>query len=123
MAKPAAPAVVRIIVASANTRGVVCSLASSVGGRTQKHHAALFERATLSLNSSSTSDAVYSSEQTRALAIFGLDRPGDAVSIKQRYKELVKRYHPDAKGADASSDEKIKDVNQAYKVLMDFIGS
>ena len=74
-------------------------------------------------NSSSSSDAVYSSEQTRALAIFGLDRPGDAVSIKQRYKELVKRYHPDAKGADASSDEKIKDVNQAYKVLMDFIGS
>lgn len=66
-------------------------------------------------------DAVYSSEQTRALAIFGLDRPGDAANIKQRYKELVKRYHPDAKGVDANSDEKIKDVNQAYKVLMDFI--
>ena len=74
-------------------------------------------------DNSSSSDIKYSSDQTRALAIFGLDRPGDAVSIKQRYKELVKRYHPDAKGADASSDEKIKDVNQAYKILMDFIGS
>ena len=63
----------------------------------------------------------YSSEQAHALAIFGLQRPGDAANIKQRYKELVKRYHPDAKGLDVNSDEKIKDVNQAYKILIDFI--
>lgn len=67
--------------------------------------------------------SIYSSEQARALAIFGLERPGDAANIKQRYKKLVKRYHPDTKGLHVSSDEKIKDVNQAYKTLLDFVTS
>jgi len=70
-----------------------------------------------------SNENIYSSEQVRALAIFGLERPGDAANIKQRYKELVKRFHPDAKGLGESSDEKIKDVNQAYKTLLDFIAS
>ena len=69
----------------------------------------------------SANEFIYSSEQFRALAIFGLERPGNISNIKQRYKELVKRYHPDAKGLDANSDEKIKDVNQAYKILIDFL--
>ena len=69
----------------------------------------------------SANEPIYSSEQFRALAIFGLERPGNISNIKQRYKELVKRYHPDAKGLDANSDEKIKDVNQAYKILIDFL--
>jgi len=69
----------------------------------------------------SAKETIYSSEQFRALAIFGLERPGNISNIKQRYKELVKRYHPDAKGLDANSDEKIKDVNQAYKILIDFL--
>ena len=69
----------------------------------------------------SANEIIYSSEQFRALAIFGLERPGNISNIKQRYKELVKRYHPDAKGLDGNSDEKIKDVNQAYKILIDFL--
>ena len=71
----------------------------------------------------SSNEAVYNSEQAHALTIFGLERPGDAKNIKQRYKKLVKQYHPDAKGLDEKSDDKIKDVNQAYKVLIDFITS
>jgi hypothetical protein len=71
----------------------------------------------------SLNETIYSSEQVRALAIFGLKRPGNAANIKQRYKELVKRYHPDTKGLDVNSDEIIKDVNQAYKILTDFITS
>ncbi len=67
-------------------------------------------------------DPGYNSEQRRALIIFDLERPGDVESIKQRYKELVKRHHPDAKGAVSGSDERIKDVNEAYRVLMAFVG-
>jgi hypothetical protein len=71
----------------------------------------------------SSNEIIYSSEQARALTIFGLDRPGDATNIKQRYKELVKRHHPDANRLGMNSDEKIKDVNKAYEILIDFIAS
>jgi hypothetical protein len=65
-------------------------------------------------------------EQRNALAVFSLDGPLTAEGVKQRYKELVKRYHPDTAAQatgpdDAPSDEKIKAVNQAYKVLLDFL--
>jgi hypothetical protein len=70
-----------------------------------------------------TNKNIYSSELAHALAIFGLKQPGDAANIKQRYKELVKRFHPDTNGLDINSDERIKDINQAYKILIDFFAS
>lgn len=73
-------------------------------------------------SSSRPAEPGISPEQQRALTIFEIDRPGDIDSIKHRYKELVKRYHPDAKGATSGSDEKMKDVNEAYKILVDFAG-
>jgi len=65
-------------------------------------------------------------EQRNALEVFGLSIPVDADTVKQRYKELVKRYHPDAVQHESvesksSSDEKIKEVNQAYRVLLEFL--
>jgi hypothetical protein len=75
------------------------------------------------INSHSANETIYNSEQIHALAIFGLERPGDTESIKQRYKKLVKQYHPDTKGLEENSDEKIKDVNQAYKILIDYTTS
>ena len=38
--------------------------------------------------------------------------------IKARYKELVKRLHPDANGGDRSSETRLQDVIVAYKTLM-----
>ncbi len=65
-------------------------------------------------------------EQRKALAVFCLNGPFSADNVKQRYKELVKRYHPDAAthGSEPAadvSDDKIKEVNQAYHVLLDFL--
>lgn len=37
--------------------------------------------------------------------------------IKSRYKELVKRHHPDANGGDRSSEERLRQIIQAYKFL------
>ena len=65
-------------------------------------------------------DPGFTAEQRRALAVFDLERPGDVETIKQRYKELLKRYHPDAKGATAASAAQIKAVNAAYNTLMKF---
>ena len=36
---------------------------------------------------------------------------------KARFKELVKRHHPDANGGDRSSEERLVEVIQAYNYL------
>jgi DnaJ domain len=53
----------------------------------------------------------------RALDSLGLDDTADAHSIKARYKELVKRLHPDANGGDRSSEDKLREIIRAYKYL------
>ncbi|MFZ0695495.1 MAG: DnaJ domain-containing protein, partial [Alphaproteobacteria bacterium] len=37
--------------------------------------------------------------------------------IKARYKELVKRHHPDTHGGDKAAEEKLKLINEAYGIL------
>ncbi|MCX7373593.1 MAG: DnaJ domain-containing protein, partial [Alphaproteobacteria bacterium] len=43
--------------------------------------------------------------------------PTDSVALKTRYKELAKRYHPDANGGDRSAEDRLKDINRAYSLL------
>jgi curved DNA-binding protein CbpA len=40
-----------------------------------------------------------------------------AAEIKRRYKELVKKHHPDANGGDRGSEERFRAVIQAYQLL------
>ena len=53
----------------------------------------------------------------KALAALDLDETADAEAIRVRYKELVKRLHPDANGGDRSSEGKLREIIQAYKYL------
>lgn len=53
----------------------------------------------------------------RALDVFDLDLPVTRDRIKARYKELVKRYHPDANGGDRAAEERLKEINGAYRTL------
>lgn len=53
----------------------------------------------------------------KALTTLGLDETADAETIKARYKELVKRLHPDANGGDRSSEDRLREIIQAYKFL------
>jgi len=55
--------------------------------------------------------------QKKALATLGLDESADAPAIRARYKELVKRMHPDANAGDRSREEKLREILQAYKQL------
>ena len=55
--------------------------------------------------------------QRKALATLGLDESADAKAIRARYKELVKRLHPDSNGGDRSREEKLREIIQAYKQL------
>ena len=47
----------------------------------------------------------------------GLQPPVSLARLKARYKELVKRHHPDANGGDKVAEEKLKLINVAYGLL------
>lgn len=55
--------------------------------------------------------------EAKALETLGLDTKATGQDIKSRYKELVKRHHPDANGGDRGSEDRFRDVLQAYRVL------
>ena len=50
-------------------------------------------------------------------AVLGVSRDADEETIRNAYKILARRYHPD-RGA-GSSAEKFRQVNEAYQTLMD----
>lgn len=56
-------------------------------------------------------------EERRALAKLNLSPESTLQEIKRRYKELVKRYHPDVTGGDRQAEEQLKAVNEAYETL------
>ncbi len=58
-------------------------------------------------------------ETDKAMAVLGLKPPLTRTAVKARYKELAKRHHPDVAHSDQKSADKIRDINHAYKVLMD----
>lgn len=53
----------------------------------------------------------------KALTTLGLDDTADAEAIKNRYKEWVKRLHPDANAGDRSREDKLREIIQAYNYL------
>jgi hypothetical protein len=55
--------------------------------------------------------------EAKALDDLRLPVTASADEIKSRYKELVKRHHPDANGGDRSSEERLRQIIHAYKVL------
>lgn len=56
--------------------------------------------------------------EDQALATLGLTGPADIATIKQHYKRLVKRYHPDANGGgNQAAEEQLKRINEAYAIL------
>lgn len=55
--------------------------------------------------------------EAKAMETLGLGHKATGEDIKSRYKELVKLHHPDANGGDRSSEERFRDVLQAYRVL------
>jgi hypothetical protein len=55
--------------------------------------------------------------ERRALDTLGLDPDASAGEVKTRFKALVKRHHPDANGGDRSSEEKLREIIQAYNYL------
>jgi hypothetical protein len=55
--------------------------------------------------------------ERKAFHALGLEEDAERVEIKARFKELVKRHHPDANGGDRGSEDKLREIIQAYNYL------
>lgn len=53
----------------------------------------------------------------KALETLGLPPNATGAEIRTRYKELVKRHHPDLNGGNRDSEDRFRDVIQAYRLL------
>ncbi len=51
--------------------------------------------------------------------ILGVDRGADDAAIKKAYRQLAKKYHPDANPGDKEAEQKFKEASEAYAVLSD----
>src|SRR6478672_7372228 len=49
----------------------------------------------------------------------GVPRKADAEEIRKAYRKLARKYHPDLNPGDKSSEERFKNVQEAYDVLSD----
>jgi DnaJ domain len=55
--------------------------------------------------------------ERKSLETLDLGEGADRAQIKARFKELVKRHHPDANGGDKRSENKLREIIQAYNYL------
>lgn len=55
--------------------------------------------------------------ERKALDTMGLDIDVTAVQVKAKFKELVKRHHPDVNGGDRSTEDRLVEIIQAYNYL------
>lgn len=52
-------------------------------------------------------------------AILGVGRGATEKEIKQAYRRLARRYHPDVNPGDKVAEARFKEINEAYEVLSD----
>ncbi len=55
--------------------------------------------------------------QRKALDALGLEVGATSQQVKMRFKELVKRHHPDANGGDRSTEDRLVEIIQSYNYL------
>lgn len=58
---------------------------------------------------------IFPPQAAAALAVLHLDTDADAETVRKRYRELVKRFHPDAPGG--RDDTRLRELNRAWQEL------
>jgi molecular chaperone DnaJ len=52
-------------------------------------------------------------------SILGVSRDASAKELKQAFRRLARKHHPDVNPGDKSAEAKFKEINEAYEVLSD----
>jgi len=52
-------------------------------------------------------------------SVLGVNRDANEREIKQAYRRLARKYHPDVNPGDKSAEARFKQINEAYEVLSD----
>ena len=60
---------------------------------------------------------VVTPDQRRALEVLGLPLDADRRALRNRYSQLVRKYHPDRNGGDRSFEARLQGVVEAYQLL------
>jgi curved DNA-binding protein CbpA len=94
------------------------------GARTEEAAARVAEstaRMTRKARSSRTAPSTFRRQlkplERKSLKTLDLGDEATREDIKARFKELVKVHHPDANGGDSRSEEKLREILQAYNYL------
>jgi curved DNA-binding protein CbpA len=59
----------------------------------------------------------FTPNERRALNALGLGEDADLHSVRQKYSQLVRRFHPDRNGGDRSQEKKLGQVIDAWQTL------
>src|SRR5208283_929806 len=51
--------------------------------------------------------------------VLGVPKTATADQIKQSYRKLARKYHPDANKSDRKAEERFKEISEAYNTLSD----
>ena len=51
--------------------------------------------------------------------LLGVSREASAAEIRKAYRRLARKYHPDVNPGDKASEDKFKQIQEAYEVLKD----
>jgi len=68
-------------------------------------------------NTSTPKPSTALTKEAQALETLGLGPQADAKGIKARYRELVKKYHPDKNPDNPKAAERFKIIAEAYMIL------
>tara|TARA_B100000242_G_scaffold183520_1_gene131799 strand:+ start:29 stop:619 length:591 start_codon:yes stop_codon:yes gene_type:complete len=60
----------------------------------------------------------FTTEENKALSILNVKLPITLEKIKKNYKKLVKIFHPDVNGNNKNAEEKFKEINKSYKIIL-----
>ena len=63
-------------------------------------------------------DENFTIEEANALKELDLKIPISLEKIKKNYKKLVKIFHPDVNGNNKDTEERFKQINESYKLLL-----
>lgn len=61
--------------------------------------------------------ARFTPREREALNVMGLGGEADRMSLRRRYSQLVRKYHPDRNGGDRSHEGRLQKVVEAYQLL------